>query len=206
MKRGALIPSEGGGGILMALIIAAMAFLACFSLAGSLGASKLANAWTEGLSGAATVRIGAEDGIPEQQIGIVLDILKSTDGVIDAVPLTTDEVSALLEPWFGAAPELAEILRTSRTRRLCRLNSMGQQRAQSMMIMVSGAGARPRLRMLFGAWRLGLWPSVHWRLRRWSFLLFGLAFMPKRQTSQLCALPEPKTALSRAFIKSDISG
>jgi len=194
MKRGALIPSEGGGGILMALIIAAMAFLACFSLAGSLGASKLANAWTEGLSGAATVRIGAEDGIPEQQIGIVLDILKSTDGVIDAVPLTTDEVSALLEPWFGAAPELAE------------LNSMGQQRAQSMMIMVSGAGARPRLRMLFGAWRLGLWPSVHWRLRRWSFLLFGLAFMPKRQTSQLCALPEPKTALSRAFIKSDISG
>jgi len=55
------------------------------------------------------VRIGAEDGIPEQQIGIVLDILKSTDGVIDAVPLTTDEVSALLEPWFGAAPELADL-------------------------------------------------------------------------------------------------
>ena len=109
MKRGALIPSEAGGGILMGLIIAAMAFLACFALAGSLGASKLANAWTEGLSGASTVRIGAEDGMPEQQIGIVLDILKSTDGVIDAVPLTTGEVAALLEPWFGGAPELADL-------------------------------------------------------------------------------------------------
>ena len=109
MKRGALIPFEAGGGLLMGLIIAAMAFLACFALAGSLGASKLANAWTKGLSGAATVRIGAEDGVPEQQIGIVLDILKSTDGVIDAVPLTTDEVAALLEPWFGGAPELADL-------------------------------------------------------------------------------------------------
>lgn len=109
MKRGALIPFEAGGGILMAFIIAAMAFLACFALAGSLGASKLANAWTEGLSGAATVRIGAEDGVPEKQIGIVLDILKSTDGVIDAVPLTTEEVAALLEPWFGATPELADL-------------------------------------------------------------------------------------------------
>jgi len=108
MKRGALIPSEAGGGILMALIIAAMAFLACFALAG-LGASKLANAWTEGLSGAATVRIGAEEGVPEQQLGIVLDILKSTDGVVDAVPLTTDEVAALLEPWFGGTPELADL-------------------------------------------------------------------------------------------------
>ncbi len=93
----------------MALIVAAMAFLACFALAGTLGASKLANAWTEGLSGAATVRIGAEDGAPEQQLGIVLDILKSSEGVIDAVPLTTDEVAALLKPWFGATPELADL-------------------------------------------------------------------------------------------------
>lgn len=109
MTRGPLIPFQAGGGVLMALIVAAMAFLACFSLAGALGASKLANAWTEGLSGAATVRIGAEEGAPERQLGIVLDILKSTDGVVDAVPLTTDEVAALLEPWFGTTPELSDL-------------------------------------------------------------------------------------------------
>ena len=109
MRRGALIPFQAGSGMLMMLIVAAMAFLACFALAGSFGASKLADAWTEGLSGAATVRIGAEEGVPEQQLGIVLDILKSSEGIIDAVPLTADEVAALLEPWFGATPELADL-------------------------------------------------------------------------------------------------
>lgn len=109
MRRAPLIPAQAGGGILMVLIVAAMAFLSCFALAGALGATKLADAWTEGLSGAATVRIGAEEGAPEQQLGIVLDILKSTEGVIDAVPLTEDEVAALLKPWFGATPELAEL-------------------------------------------------------------------------------------------------
>lgn len=109
MRRGALIPLHSGGGLLMALIVAAMAFLACFALAASLGASRVAGAWTEGLSGAATVRISAEDGVPERQLGIVLDILKSTDGILDATPLTTDEVAALLEPWFGGKPELSDL-------------------------------------------------------------------------------------------------
>jgi cell division transport system permease protein len=109
MRSGSLIPFKSGGGVLMALIVAAMAFLACFALAGSLGASKLANAWTEGLSGAATVRIGAEEVAPERQLSIVIDILKSTEGVIDATPLTDDEVAALLKPWFGATPNLEDL-------------------------------------------------------------------------------------------------
>lgn len=109
MRSSSLIPFKSGGGVLMALIVAAMAFLACFALAGSLGASKLANAWTEGLSGAATVRIGAEEGVPEQRLSIVIDILKSTEGVVDATPLSEAEVAALLEPWFGGTPELSDL-------------------------------------------------------------------------------------------------
>jgi len=109
MRSGSLIPFKSGGGILMALIVAAMAFLACFALAGSLGASKLANAWTEGLSGAATVRIGAEEGAPEKQLSVVIDILKSTNGVVDATALSEEEVAELLAPWFGATPELADL-------------------------------------------------------------------------------------------------
>jgi cell division transport system permease protein len=109
MKRGALIPFQAGGGVLMVLIVAAMAFLACFAMAGTLGASKLANAWTEGLSGAATVRIGGEDGVPSDQVDIVLDILRATDGVIEATPLTEDEVAELLKPWFGTTPRLEDL-------------------------------------------------------------------------------------------------
>ncbi len=109
MKRNSLIPVRAGSGLLVTLIVAAMAFLACFAMAGALGATKLAGAWTDGLSGAATVRIGAEETAPEEHLDIVLDILKSTDGVIDAEPLTEEEVAALLEPWFGATPELSDL-------------------------------------------------------------------------------------------------
>lgn len=109
MSRGAVIPFQAGGGFLMILIVASLAFLACFAMAGSLGASKLADAWTEGLSGAATVRIGAEDGAAKERLGIVLDILRGTEGVVSATPLTEDEVADLLAPWFGATPALEDL-------------------------------------------------------------------------------------------------
>lgn len=109
MRRGALIPFEAGSGVLTALIVAAMAFLACFALAAALGASRVASAWTEGLSGAATVRINAENGAPEKQFGIVIDILKNSEGVLDAQPLSDEEVAGLLEAWFGGPPDLAEL-------------------------------------------------------------------------------------------------
>lgn len=109
MRRSALIPAETGGGILMVLIVAAMAFLTCFALAAALGASRVADAWTEGLAGAATVRISAENGPPSKQYGVVVDILKNSEGVLDATPLSDEEVADMLTVWFGGPPDMEEL-------------------------------------------------------------------------------------------------
>ena len=139
MKRGALIPFQAGGGVLMVLIVAAMAFLACFAMAGTLGASKLANAWTEGLSGAATVRIGGEDGVPSDQVDIVLDILRATDGVIEATPLTEDEVAELLKPWFGTTPRLEDL--PAPTIIAVRIDPLNEPEAAILQARLDGAAA-----------------------------------------------------------------
>lgn len=108
-KKGALIPFEAASGFLMVLIVAAMAFLACFALAGSLGTARIANTWTEGLAGAATVRISAGEDDRARRISLVLDILRDTDGIRDARPLSQSDVADLLTPWFGGTPDMAEL-------------------------------------------------------------------------------------------------
>jgi cell division transport system permease protein len=139
MRRGALISFQASGGLLMVLIVAAMAFLACFAMAGTLGASKLANAWTEGLSGAATVRIGAEDGVSQDQVDIVLDILRETDGVVEATPLTDEEVAALLEPWFGTTPRLEDL--PAPTIIAVRIDPLNEPESAILQARLDGAGA-----------------------------------------------------------------
>jgi len=62
-KNTALIPFEAASGFLMVLIVAAMAFISCFALTASLMASKLADGWSDGLIGSATVPWFG--GIPE---------------------------------------------------------------------------------------------------------------------------------------------
>ena len=108
-RKGALIPFEAASGVLMVVIVAAMAFLACVALAGSLGTARVANTWTEGLTGAATVRISAGEDDRARRIALVLDILRDTEGVVDARPLSERDIGALLTPWFGGTPNLGEL-------------------------------------------------------------------------------------------------
>lgn len=108
-RKNALIPFEAASGVLMIFIVAAMAFIACFALAAGLGASRVADTWTDGLAGAATVRIEAGDEDRARRVSLVLDILRNTEGVFDARPLPESDVAALLEPWFGGKPDLAEL-------------------------------------------------------------------------------------------------
>ena len=108
-RKNALIPFEAASGFLMIFIVASMAFIACFALAAGLGASRVADSWTTGLAGAATVRIEAGDEDRARRVSLVLDILRNTEGVFDARPLGEEDVSALLEPWFGAKPDLTEL-------------------------------------------------------------------------------------------------
>ncbi len=108
-RRSGLIPFEAASGFLMLLIVAAMAFLACFALAGSLGTSRVANSWTDGLAGAATVRISAGEQDRARRESLALDILRATPGVIDARVLSQADVAELLTPWFGSAPQMGEL-------------------------------------------------------------------------------------------------
>ncbi len=108
-RKSALIPFTTASGLMMVLLIAAMAFLACFSLAGALGTTRIAGTWTEGLAGAATVRIPGGEDDRARRISLVLDILRDADGIEDARPLSEKDVADLLTPWFGGAPELGEL-------------------------------------------------------------------------------------------------
>ena len=108
-RKGSLIPFTTASGALMVLLVAAMAFLACFSLAGALGTTRIAATWTEGLAGAATVRIPAGEDDRARRISLVLDVLRDTDGITEARPLSERDVADLLTPWFGGTPELGEL-------------------------------------------------------------------------------------------------
>ncbi len=108
-SKGALIPFQASSGGLMLVIVAAMAFLACFALAGALTTTRIAATWTDGLAGAATVRIDATEDDRARRISLVLDILRDTEGIADARALSERDVADLLTPWFGGAPDLGEL-------------------------------------------------------------------------------------------------
>jgi len=108
-SKGALIPFNASSGGVMLLIVAAMAFLACFVLAGALSTTRLAATWTDGLAGAATVRVDATEDDRARRISLVLDILRDTQGIAEARALSEGDVADLLTPWFGGMPDLGEL-------------------------------------------------------------------------------------------------
>ncbi|MDD2869598.1 FtsX-like permease family protein [Neomegalonema sp.] len=100
-RRSALIPPDAGGGWLMAVIVGALAFVACLSLAAAVGASRAADLWSDGLATAATVRVSAFDEGADARVQTALRLLGETPGVQRARALTREEVADLLKPWFG---------------------------------------------------------------------------------------------------------
>lgn len=99
-----LIPFRAGSGLLVAAVVAALAFLACFALAAALGAARLADGWTEGLAGSALVRVDTTEaeGLGPR-IATVIEVLEGTEGIASTRVLPMEEVEALIEPWYGAA-------------------------------------------------------------------------------------------------------
>ena len=108
-RRHSLIPYESGGGAMIALIIAAMAFLACFALSAALGATRLVTAWNDGLAGAATVRISTLQANTEERTALAVRLLKETEGVASVRILSDDDVADLLRPWFGERPAVEDL-------------------------------------------------------------------------------------------------
>ncbi len=96
-----VVPPSGFTARLTVLAAAAMAFLAVFALALSLATGRLANRWSEALTGTATIRITAPEDQIEAQTAAVLRLLETTPGIGQARLIGRDEQAALLSPWFG---------------------------------------------------------------------------------------------------------
>lgn len=117
-EAGRVVPSSGYTTVLTTLTAGAMAFLAVFALALSLSSGQLAQRWSDTLSQTATLRLSAPPSQIGAQTAAVLEILRTTPGIVSTRVLEVDEQRALLEPWFGpdmpvedlALPRLIEII------------------------------------------------------------------------------------------------
>ncbi len=96
-----VVPPTGFTARLTVLAAAAMAFLAVFALALSLATGRLAERWSEALTGSATIRITAPEDQMEAQVAAVLRLLETTPGIGTARLIGRNEQKALLTPWFG---------------------------------------------------------------------------------------------------------
>ena len=113
-----VVPASGYTTALTLAVSGAMAFLAVFALALSLSAGQLSQRWSQTLSQSATLRISAPPAQIGAQTQAVLEILRTTPGIVSTRVLDPDEQRALLEPWFGpdlpldalALPRLIEII------------------------------------------------------------------------------------------------
>lgn len=102
LKPTPLFPRGGGGEGALFGVMTIMSFLACLTLALALGAARLADAWSQGLSGEATVQIVEENGIAmEIQVEGALSVLETTPGIASSRRLSPEESAELLRPWLG---------------------------------------------------------------------------------------------------------
>ncbi|MCT2540580.1 cell division protein FtsX [Sedimentimonas flavescens] len=118
---GRVVPPTGFTARLTLLTAAAMAFLAVFALALSLATGRLADRWSEALARSATIRISAPAEQMQAQVQAVLAVLSTTPGIATYRALESEEMKALLGPWFGPdlpvdslpLPQLIEVTETA---------------------------------------------------------------------------------------------
>ncbi len=115
-----VVPGRGQSVWLVTLSAAAMAFLAVFALALAVTSGRLANTWSDALAQTATVRLAAPPEELDLQTELVLEVLRTTPGILDARVLEQSEQASLLEPWLGSdlpldalpVPRLIELTET----------------------------------------------------------------------------------------------
>lgn len=105
MSAGAIsrlvVPGRGQSVWLVTLASAAMAVLAVFGLALAVTSARLADTWSAALAQTATVRIAAPPEELDMQSALVLEVLRTTPGIVDARLLASEEQAGLLEAWLG---------------------------------------------------------------------------------------------------------
>jgi cell division transport system permease protein len=112
-SRGRILPREQGAAPLD-VVIAVMAFLAALAIGASLVAHRAAQGWQEGLSGSLTVQIlPPEKGPPQpaldNQTNLVVQILRNTQGIASATPVSKEDAMKLVKPWLGSDALVADL-------------------------------------------------------------------------------------------------
>ena len=85
-----------------------MAFLAALAFAGAIATATLAQRWQEGAAAELTIQVPTP-GDPAAAAGghtrlqAVLAILRSEPGILSATPMSSQDLSGLLQPWLGPA-------------------------------------------------------------------------------------------------------
>jgi len=102
MRAEPLLPEAGAGGAPLTAVIAVMSFLAALALAAFIIIASAAGAWTSELRSALTVQIkGADAATIASLTQAAMEVLNSTEGVVEARALSPEESAKLLEPWLG---------------------------------------------------------------------------------------------------------
>lgn len=107
------MPREKGAAPLD-VVIAVMAFLAVLALGASLVAERTAVGWRAGLAGKLTVQIlppekGAVNEGLQRETDAALGVLRATEGIAHADPLSEEEMLKLVQPWLGQGNLVADL-------------------------------------------------------------------------------------------------
>lgn len=106
------LPWDWTGAWLVLLTAGAMGFVASLGLAAASGADALARSWTDELKSRATVSLILPVDEParrDKMLARALQTIRAAPGVTDARPLSEVEMRALVEPWLGGDPGLADL-------------------------------------------------------------------------------------------------
>jgi cell division transport system permease protein len=92
---------------LLPLLVAAMAFLAALAFAGAMATAMLAQHWQQGAAAELTIQVPTP-GDPAAtgtgtRLQAALGILRTEPGLVNATPMSSDDLNALLKPWLGPA-------------------------------------------------------------------------------------------------------
>jgi cell division transport system permease protein len=133
------MPADSASGTTLHTVVAVMSFLACLTLGAVLTLSRLATAWTDGLSGTVTVQLLPSPQISaEDQLKEGLRLVRQWPGIFSARPLSRGEAAELLEPWLGEGnvlddlpvPQLIEVTLTPGT--VVELEALGRALADGV--------------------------------------------------------------------------
>jgi cell division transport system permease protein len=92
------------------VVIAVMAFLAALALGASLVAQRAAEGWRSGLAGRITVQVLAPaHGSLEEEVQAALVVLRRTNGIAYASPVSEEATLNLVAPWLGKDKLVAEL-------------------------------------------------------------------------------------------------